>query len=74
MVQHAHDLGYGAELGEYPEHQLQPFLNSHVGILDNHTAWIPNQADRQRESELAAFGFGQQPGGQSAADRMQFEF
>ena len=56
MVQHAHDLGYGAELGEYPEHQLQPFLNSHVGILDNHTAWIPNQADRQRESELAAFG------------------
>ena len=74
-IQHAHDLGYGAEPGEHPEHHsCNLFLNSHVGIPDNHAAWIPNQADRQGESELAAFSFGQQPGGQSATDRMQFEF
>ena len=68
-----HDLGYGAEPGEHPEHQLQPLLNSHVGILDYHAAWIPNLADRQGESELATFCFGEQSGGQSTADRVKFE-
>src|SRR6202012_5061298 len=73
VIEHAHDLGHCAELQEHLEHEPQPLLNRHVGILQDHAARITNQADRQGERELSAFGFGEQAGGEAAANRVQFE-
>jgi hypothetical protein len=74
IVQDAHDLGHGAELQKHLEDKPQPFLNRHVGILDDHTARVADQADRQSERQLAALGLGEEAGGQPTADRVQFEF
>ena len=73
MVQHAHDLRHGAELQEHLEDKPQPFLNRHVGILDDHTARIADEADRQSERELTALGLGEEACGQPTADRVQFK-
>jgi len=73
IIQHAHDLGHGAELQERLEYKLKPLLNRHVGILDDHTARIAHQADRQVERKLTAFCLRKQAGRQAAADRMQLE-
>ena len=47
IIEHAHDLGHGAELQERLEHKPQPLLTCHVGILDDHPARIAHEADRQ---------------------------
>ena len=73
IIKHAHDLGHGGELQEHLEHKLQPLLDCHVWILDDHAARIAREADRQGERQLAALGFGEQSRGQSATDRVKFE-
>ncbi len=73
LVQHAHDLGDGAELEEGLEHKLKPLLHPGVGVLDDDTARVADKPDRQGQRKVAAFGFGKKTGGQSAADRVQLE-
>ena len=73
IIKYAHDLGHGAELQEHFEDKPQPFLNRHVGILDDQADRIAHEADRQGDSKFAALGIGKQAGGQPAADRVQLE-
>lgn len=70
LVQRSHDLGNAAQLQEQLEDETEPPLHGHVGILNDHSARVPHQSDWQHNSKFAAFGFGQQAGGQPAADRM----
>src|SRR5262245_54507710 len=54
IIQYAHDLGHGSELQEHFEHKPQPFLNRHVGILDDQAARIAHEANRPASSPRPA--------------------
>ena len=47
LVQHAHDLGDGAEFQEGLEHKPKPLLYLDVGILEDDPARVAHQTDRQ---------------------------
>ena len=74
VIQLAHDLGHRARLQECLEHKSKPLLDRDIGILDDHTARIAREANRQSERELAALGLGEKTGRQTAPDGMQFQF
>ncbi len=69
----AHDLGQRFLLQQGLEDQSNPFTNLLIGMLFHPAILEPHQSCRQRERQLAALGLAEDAGGQSSAERMEFE-
>ena len=74
VVEGPHDPSGRPDPEEGLEDEGDPALDLDVGVLDDPVQGVSDQADGQGQGQFAAAGLVEEAGGESASDRMQFQF